>query len=363
MSYKNVIVNAFRYPAALPDWPLREWDLLLRQLKQSGLTASLYARLEAMDLLQKIPARPARHLEWAGRLAAQHHQSVRWEVDFIRTALEQSSVPVVLLKGAAYVLADLPCAAGRIFSDIDILVPKENIDKVESALMIAGWHSTHHDSYDQRYYRQWMHELPPMTHFSRATVIDVHHAILPLTARLRPDSTKLLQAKLPVAGFTALMTLAPADMVLHSAVHLFCDGEFDHGLRDLLDIDSLLKHFSERTGFWSALTLRAQELDLTRPLFYALRYTRLFFDTPVPNEVVTKADAGKPNAVLLVLMDNLFSRALLPNLASGQQQLTTVARFALYVRGNWLRMPPVLLMRHLFQKAFMSPRQQVVNDH
>lgn len=29
----------------------------------------------------------------------------------------------------------------------------------------------------------------------------------------------------------------------------------------------------------------------------------------------------------------------------------------LYVRGNWLRMPPLLLARHLFHKAFLSPRE------
>jgi hypothetical protein len=28
----------------------------------------------------------------------------------------------------------------------------------------------------------------------------------------------------------------------------------------------------------------------------------------------------------------------------------------LYVRGNWLRMPLLLLTRHLFHKAFVSPR-------
>jgi hypothetical protein len=28
----------------------------------------------------------------------------------------------------------------------------------------------------------------------------------------------------------------------------------------------------------------------------------------------------------------------------------------LYVRGNWLRMPPLLLTRHLLHKALLSPR-------
>jgi hypothetical protein len=30
----------------------------------------------------------------------------------------------------------------------------------------------------------------------------------------------------------------------------------------------------------------------------------------------------------------------------------------LYVRANWLRMPPLLLTRHLFHKAFISPKDE-----
>ena len=72
--------------------------------------------------------------------------------------------------------------------------------EVEGALMLHGWSTTHHDAYDQRYYRKWMHELPPLKHNTRGTVLDVHHAILPVTARLKPDSRKLLAASRPIAA-------------------------------------------------------------------------------------------------------------------------------------------------------------------
>ncbi|RXL80730.1 hypothetical protein EO238_31730, partial [Citrobacter sp. AAK_AS5] len=81
---------------------------------------------------------------------------------------------IVVLKGAAYAMARLPVADGRIFGDVDILVPHETLADVESALMLAGWASIHRDPYDQRYYRMWMHEIPPMRHLHRGTVIDVH---------------------------------------------------------------------------------------------------------------------------------------------------------------------------------------------
>jgi hypothetical protein len=364
MRNTGLIVAAFRNPQALADWDLREWDLLLRQLRQAGMTASLHARLDELGLLQAVPEQAARHLEWAAQLARRHKQSVLHEVAMIRRALCKVGVPVVLLKGAAYVMAGLPASRGRIFSDIDILVPAESLNVVESELMIHGWHSTHHDVYDQRYYRSWMHELPPMTHTTRGTVIDVHHAILPVTARLHPDSVKLLQATVMVAGSSVpgrsgLWTLAPADMVLHSALHLFYNSEFDHGFRDLVDIHNLLQHFSSLSGFWTGITARAQELELARPLFYALRYATLFFAATVPPEVMSKADAGKPNAALLALMDSLFERALQPDHPECGDRYAVAARFVLYLRGNWLRMPPLLLMRHLFQKAFISDRKPV----
>ena len=359
MRKTGLIVAAFRHPQALPDWDLQKWDVLLRQLRQAGMTASLYARLDGLGLLSSIPEQAARHLAWAAQLARRHKQSVLYEVGFIRNALNRAGVPVVLLKGAAYVLAGLPASDGRIFSDIDILVPAESLNLVESELMIHGWHSTHHDVYDQRYYRSWMHELPPMTHATRGTVIDVHHAILPVTARLHPDSAKLLKAAVPAGGFATVLTLGPADMVLHSALHLFYNSEFDHGFRDLVDIHTLLQHFSGLPGFWSGITARAQDLELTRPLFYALRYTTLFLNTVVPPAVMIKADAGRPNVALLALMDSLFEPALQPDSPDHVNLIAVAARFALYLRGNWLRMPPLLLMRHLFQKAVISNRKPV----
>ena len=49
---------------------------------------------------------------------------------------------------------------------------------ISTALMLAGYVTTHLDPYDQRYYRRWRHELPPMQHVKRLTVLDVHHNLV-----------------------------------------------------------------------------------------------------------------------------------------------------------------------------------------
>lgn len=333
-----------------------EWDLALRQATSTNLTPSLLALLEERGLLDQVPAQPRAHLEWVRALAARHRQAVRFEVECIQEALDAvaGTAPLLLLKGAAYTMAGLRAGAGRLYNDIDIMVPKARLDDTESALMLHGWVSAHLDAYDQRYYRRWMHELPPMQHVRRRTSIDVHHAILPETAPVHPDPDKLRAGAVPVEGRPGLATLAPADMVLHSAVHLFFDGEFDKGLRDLLDLHRLFQEFGSRPGFWEALPARARELELGRPLFYALRYSRRLLGSPVPDTVLAAVAPLGPGRPLLALMDALFERALLPMHASCDDAFTGSARFALYVRGNWLRMPPLLLARHLFHKAFLT---------
>jgi hypothetical protein len=358
MTHLPLLMRILREPHAVRALDGAGWDLLLRQADAANLDAYLLVLLEDAGLLDAVPAAPRAHFEWTRVGAAGHARAARYEVRQIGRALAGLGLPLILLKGAAYAMADLDAGRGRLFSDIDILVPKPRLPEVEAALMMHGWITTHHDPYDQRYYRQWMHELPPMQHARRGNSIDVHHAILPETAPVRPDPDKLRAAARPIAAEPGLATLAPADMVLHSAVHLFFDGEFDKGLRDLVDLHRLLGQFGAQPGFWDGLPARARALELGRPLFYALRYCRLLLGTAVPQEVLDAVAQDGPNPALRRLMDGLFERALRPLHVSCDTPASKVARFLLYVRGNWLRMPPLLLSRHLFHKAFVAPRAE-----
>ena len=355
-----VLLRVLRAPQQAAGLAPAAWDLLLRQAESANLSATLHGWLERHGLLAQALPQAREQLSWSAVLARRHAQATYWEIRLIGQALAGLEVPLLLLKGGAYAAAGLPPAAGRLFSDIDILVPEEALPQVEAALMVQGWISTHHDAYDQRYYREWMHELPPMTHLLRQTTIDVHHTILPRTAAQRPNPRLLRAAARPLAGPDAppgAAILCPLDMVLHSATHLFADGEFDKGLRDLWDLHCLLAHFGQQeAGFWEALPARARQLQLQRFMFYGLRYSVLLLGTPVPAATLAAVAPDGPPAPLLAVMDALFQRALLPHHPSCRGAGAKLADFLLYVRGNWLRMPPLRLARHLFHKAFLTPK-------
>ena len=270
----------------------------------------------------------------------------------IEKALRSVGVSAVLLKGGAYALAGLHASLGRMVSDVDILVPRERLADVETALMMAGWVQTNHDDYDQYYYRTWMHELPPLRHMRRGAILDVHHAIVPLTARAKPRTQRLLQAAQALSGQPGVYVLSQPDMVLHSAAHLFHESEFERGFRGVVDLDALLREFSVLPDFWPHLLGRANVMELEWPLHHALYYVQKIMGTPVPAFVSTAlAGAARNSAWSCRLRDAVYLRALLPAHASTEDRWTPLARAALYLRGHGLRMPLHLLLPHLVRKA------------
>jgi hypothetical protein len=329
-----------------------EWDLLLRMARRTRLLGRLAVVMDEMDLTQQLPARVLDHFAAARVFVNWRQRAARWEINRILAALQGSEVPLVLLKGSAYILAGLPPARGRLLSDVDLLVPAASLESIEQTLLGSGWEGVKLEQYDQRYYRTWMHELPPLRHPERGFEVDIHHTISPLTSRLNPDPEKLFRDSIPLED-PRLRVLQPVDMVLHSAVHLFYDGEFINGLRDLVDLADLFGYFGTRAGFWGELVQRAREQDLQRPLFYAMRYAQRLLEADIPDAAMADIVAGAPPRLVLHLMDRLIEWVMVPDHPDFPQRRTAVAQWLLYVRSHWLRMPPGLLLQHLALKQLM----------
>ncbi|MBF0371537.1 MAG: nucleotidyltransferase family protein [Magnetococcales bacterium] len=376
MKTESLFCQLLQTPTLFIDLTIAEQDLLLRQLRKEGLLASFDARLREVDCLGKLRPKVRDILAGAYVVAQEHARMIAWEVNRIVRALHGSDQTILLLKGAAYGVAGLAMARGRIVADVDFLVPRDRLDLVEERLTAHGWRTVPLHTYDERYYREWMHELPPMQHWERLTEIDVHHTILPPTGRFNPDPGLLLESATPLlagqgweygewpelardyqgpkamAGAVCGVWLpAPVDMVLHAAAQLFVDSDFDRGMRDLYDLDQLLRDFGRKDGFWALLVPRALQLDLIRPLYYALRYTHRLLNTPIPAETLAAARVGAPTWMVGVVMDLLVQRALLPSHPEERERWGAIAGGLLYIRSHWLRMPPGLLFAHLLRKG------------
>lgn len=333
---------------SLESLTVSRWDLLLRQARSSLLLGQV-ANIANKHPQEHLPLVVANHLHSARLVSERQKITVLWEVQQLREVFAPLSLPVVLLKGAAYAVAGLPPAAGRTFNDIDILVPTERIEDVETALLGAGWVFVHDDEYDQKYFRSWMHELPPMQHPRRRTMLDVHHNLLPPPMNPGLDAASLIRDSVSVAEDESIRVLATRDVILHSAAHLFYNGEFDSGLRDLYDLRVLLQYYFE-SHEWSDLETRADELRLAEPLNYAVRYTEKVFGPPIgPARQHSMNDTN--SSLRMRIMDALFLRAFHPMLTAYDACDCRLARLVLFLRGHLLRMPLWILIPHLIRKS------------
>jgi hypothetical protein len=137
-----------------------------------------------------------------------------------------------------------------------------------------------------------------------------------------------------------LRVLAPADMIVHAAAHLFADGDLAGGLRNLWDIDRLLRQFAAHDeAFWPALHERAARHGLLAAVHRAGRLANDIYGTPVP-ESWRVWDSADP----------LYRARLLARDGWGRPT-RRLLRFGFYVRSHALRMPPAMLARHLWTKA------------
>ncbi len=328
------LVTALRDPQSVSNLGDAEWADLISIARAEALVGSLARRLR--NIVVPDAVKPV--LDDAIGAHDLARQQALWEADCARRALAGYDGKVVLMKGTAYVAAALDAGIGRSIGDLDIMVARDDLEPVEQMLLDAGWEWVKPDPYDDQYYREHMHELPPMIHRERDRMIDVHHTTLPLTARPTPDAGRILDDTVQLEN--GLYVMSPADMVLHAVAHLFADGDLSGGLRNLWDIDRLIREFSEQqVDFGAEMVSRAQVHGLTKHLALALRVAAQLYETPVDKHHAGASSFG----------DQLYVRRLLARDGYGRETRKWT-RLAFYIRSHWLRMPPMMLAGHLWTK-------------
>ena len=346
------ILSALRNPLVLVDATPDELDLTLRLTRRARLLGRLATAAERTGALAHLPRIAVDQLRSASVTAAAQARIARWELNRLGRALDAlPEVLLVAMKGTAYLLSGTPNAEGRLFSDVDLLVPERDLSRVERRLLESGWVGKELTPYDDLYYRKWTHELPPLVHEEREVEVDLHHSIVMRTSRLVFSSDKLFERIRPVAG-TRFAVLDPADMLLNAMVHLFYGGEMTEALRELVDIADLFDHFGEsEPDFHQAFWERAGELGLGRPAFYGVRYAHQLLEAQVPEQLLRVSQAAAPAPAVLAMMDRLVRGAVFPPHPDEPDRSKDTAQFALYLRSHWVKMPPLMLCRHLFVKA------------
>jgi len=355
-----ILNNILKTPSFVETMSVAQWEMCIRQATASNMTGRLSYILSHHNLQKFVPSRVANHLVSAEVRTRCQHREINFEVTQLVASLNAVGILPIFLKGAAYVVAKT-AHQGRTCNDIDILVPLDQLKATEKELENHGWVGESISAYDAKYYRQWMHEIPPMFHLERKTVLDVHHHILPKTNKSTFNIVNALDIAtehyLTYAGVEyRVKTMSLSDMILHSACHLFSEGELEKGLRDLTDIQLMLVEFHQlhQQDSASLLIARAKTLNLEHQLDLATRYISiLFYDmVNLSDYRVHKWPARRWSKQRNSMLDWCYLRVITPHHISHMDFRHSIAALVIFVRSHYLKMPLRILIPHLTLKCW-----------
>jgi hypothetical protein len=319
----------------------KDWSRLIPYARAHGVLGRLFFLLEDNGLISSVPEKPLKHLKALATHAEQQKINTYRELDEISKFFAKKGIYPVILKGAAYLYRGYTCAKGRTFSDIDVMVDKSQMGQAEIALMVGGWIHKKEDEYDKEYYRKWTHEIQPMIHNHRLSIVDLHHNVLPPTNRDFFDS-KRLQIDLDEAKNIA--TLTPCDLYLHCALHLFTEGEFSKPLRDITDLAMILNDTADTLSV-DDIVKRGQELEIQDYINLAL-----YLSLPFSKRPICQREKVTLNFWQSRLWVPVYSRIFYNNQVVSSSLSHKLCSFLLFVRGHYIRMPLSILIPHLLKK-------------
>lgn len=338
-----------------------EWRDIIFASRSSGVLARLFHCLSDMNYVDTLPPQISRHFKAAMRHELLFHNQVKNEIENIRRGvLGGTSYNILLLKGAGYVFSDCCAARGRIFSDIDILVRKKDLNDFEQKLNLLGWVSET-DNYDDMYYRQWAHEIPPMVHINRKSVVDVHHNIVPIVSGRAPSASILWDELERVDE--SVGSLSTSAMFVHSAIHLFFKEEFHFGFRDLTDLMLLFRELNASESEIKRVKTLATKLEFELEVFLALRYLKKILNVEGVDDALKYFLNIEPHYLKLTFYDWMYSRVLVPQHKLTKKRFTNLASSLAFLRGHFLKMPLSILVKHIVVKGLNKMFKKVSGNN
>lgn len=344
MSLNSECIKLFQQPQIYVSTATNlQWTSLISEARQQALLGTIHCFLADLKLLDSLPAQVKTHLLTGFYYAEKQKNTLLQELVEFEKVFENVNFPCVLVKGVGYRVSGLAMSRGRIFSDIDLLIPHDAFPAALSKLLDAGYLESGMSDYDRRYYVEWSHQHPPLTHFLRGANIDLHHHIFPVSSNSGLTIAPMLANAQKISGSAFSVPTLPY-LFIHAAVHLFYQEETHKLVKDLVDLYQLYLALDQQHT-WQELLDASEQMHAGAAVYYALDTLRWLFKANIEPQLLQQL-AGHSSRYRRWQMQLLLSRLL------ANSVLTPLAHFGWYIRGHLLKMGVVTLLYHSVAKIF-----------
>jgi len=252
---------------------------------QHGLYPLLYAALKEADALP-TSERALSQFKQSNLRIAQQNMLMSAELLKIMTLFDQNGVDAMAFKGPILSAFAYGSVTMRQYGDLDILIKKQEIQTCLALLITQGYHP---EIELNKNTLETFYNCVNVIGLHKGSIrIEIHWELLSKNYAIDWDEEKLwLKNQTVLINRHPVPTLTFENHILylcaHGSKHLF------ERLEWVSDIERSIR--SQKHVDWQHLLKEAKELGVQRMLFLGLALSKLFFELPLPQEIIKKVEA------------------------------------------------------------------------
>jgi hypothetical protein len=252
-----------------------DWNFLIQSSCEHGTVSLLHQNLQAI-CPDAIPNFARTRLQLYYDMNALRNHLLTKELLRLLDLFRDSNIPAIPFKGPVLSAAIYGSPSLRKFSDLDILVRKQDVPKVKTLLLGQGYQCGSEDG--------WQQEL---FNLSKAAIVDLHWQLTPsITFPFKPPEFESLwqRAKLLCLANQTVIDFSWDDLLIILALQVTRSGYEDR--QTLLQICDLAELICiHQTLDWTKLLQQAHALGIERPLLISLLLVQRVIRCKLPDEI------------------------------------------------------------------------------
>lgn len=287
MEEKNVISNAARFllvglSYTDPDVKMEhlahvgaeDWRSVVELAGQHGVLPLLYHYLKPLNLTLPDDIE-GQILEGSTQQVLRNFRMYR-KLGRLLEILKKKNITVIALKGAYLAEAVYDNIGLRSMCDIDLLVKKDDLPRVEQELMVLGGVPDDHNRIITPKNHHFAFHLP-----KEDLSVEIHWAIIGSQYPFRIDVDEMWSRAQPVTlAQVPVWALSLEDMLLHLCLHT-SQHTLRMQLRMLCDIGEIVRCYGSTLN-WQEMGARAREWGIVRVVYMVLRLSQELLEVAIP---------------------------------------------------------------------------------
>jgi hypothetical protein len=316
-----------------------DWPAVLAETRRQCIVPMVHRHLRSAPA-GMVPVAVLNQLHADNLLAAASSMALAAELCVVTRLLEAENIPALPYKGPALAIQAYGDIALRTFTDLDVLVPREDVSRAREALRKHGYEPREPLSPLQEQATLRLEHNLQLENKDRTVLLELHWSIAPAAFTFSLPIEQLWQRSGPLKlGGTTIRAMAIDDLMLvlpvHAARHGFSAVEWIAGIAELMRKPGAIN--------WAQVIQDAERFRVGRIVRLAVALANRLLGAPVLDRAAQWVEGDRRvDGLVKQVAVRLFKPR--DNLAAGSQwsafrfELTVKDSYRIRVRDGWTRL-------------------------